>query len=225
MRMSRRTLPHLPLRIFFLPRRPILGLITKRHHSSAIGASRAKHQDHGDQMPARTAFTLIGLFALAFSAHAAQAGTAATIAPAASTTALTETVLDQGEATWYGPRHAGRLTSNGERFDPRKMTAAHPSLPLGTMVRVTDMTTGRSVIVRVNDREPPHGVRCIDLSEGAAIVLGIHNRGVAEVKLTALEPRDSVVEVAEAPDDAVAFDGARKTTSRHGRLHRRHAAR
>ncbi len=167
---------------------------------------------------------MTGFLALAFSAHAAQAGTTATIAPAASTRTLTETVLDQGEATWYGPRHAGRLTSNGERFDPRKMTAAHPSLPLGTMVRVTDVTTGRSVIVRVNDREPPHGVRCIDLSEGAAIVLGIHGRGVAEVKLTALEPRDSVVEVAEAPDDALAVDAA-PATARHGRRHRRHAAR
>ena len=177
-------------------------------------------------MQARTAFTLTSLLLTGMVMNHAHA--AAPVAQPAK--AAVETVLDQGEATWYGPRHAGRLTSNGERFDPRKMTAAHPSLPLGTMVRVTDMATGRSVIVRVNDREPPHGVRCIDLSEGAAIALGIHSRGVAEVRLTALEPRDSVVEVAEAPDDAVAVDAPRHArahavTSRHGRRHRRHAAR
>lgn len=96
---------------------------------------------------------------------------------------------EEGEATWYGPRHAGRRTTSGERFDPRKMTAAHPSLPLGTWVRVTDQRTGKSVTVRINDREPPHGVRVIDLSQGAANKLGIVARGVADV----------TVEVAEAP--------------------------
>jgi rare lipoprotein A len=70
------------------------------------------------------------------------------------------------------------------------MTAAHPSLPLGTWVKVTDQDTGRSVVVRINDREPEHGVRVIDLSQGAAKKLGIVNRGVADV----------TVEVAEAPD-------------------------
>jgi rare lipoprotein A len=173
-------------------------------------------------MQARTAFILIGIFLTGLGSHHARAAAPLQAQPARP---AAETVLDEGEATWYGPRHAGRLTSNGERFDPRKMTAAHPSLPLGTMVRVTDMATGRSVIVRVNDREPPHGVRCIDLSEGAAFALGIHGRGVAEVKLTALEPRDPVVEVAEAPDDAEAIDAPRKATSRHGRRHRHHAAR
>jgi rare lipoprotein A len=173
-------------------------------------------------MQARTAFTLTGLLLSGLGIHHAYAAAPIQAQPAK---AAAETVLDEGEATWYGPRHAGRLTSNGERFDPRKMTAAHPSLPLGTMVRVTDMSTGRSVIVRVNDREPPHGVRCIDLSEGAAIALGIHSRGVAEVKLTALEPRESVVEVAEAPDGAEAIDAPRKPISRHGRRHRHHAAR
>jgi rare lipoprotein A len=192
-------------------------------------------------MQARTAFTLTGLLLSGLGFHHAHA---ASIAPQAQAKVqvraqaqakaqparpVAETLLDQGEATWYGGWHTGRLTSNGERFDPRKMTAAHPSLPLGTMVRVTDMSTGRSVIVRVNDREPPHGVRCIDLSEGAAIALGIHSRGVAEVKLTAVEPRDSVVEVADAPDDAVAVDArpapARHAISRHGRRHRRHAGR
>jgi rare lipoprotein A len=208
-------------------------------------------------MQARTAILITGLLASGLANHTAEASAAQSavipsvlvsratpaafsipITPparhaasaAASSAASAETVLDSGEASWYGPRHAGHRTSSGERFDPQQMTAAHPSLPLGTMVRVTDLATGRSVIVRVNDREPPHGVRCIDLSEGAARVLGIHGSGVAEVTLTSVHPEEAPVEVAEAPDDATAVDAApassvRQATSRHGRQHRHHAGR
>jgi rare lipoprotein A len=171
-------------------------------------------------MQARTAFLFAALLASGLGLHTANAAPIATQTVAAEADA----VLDSGEATWYGPRHAGRKTFSGERFDPRKMTAAHPSLPIGTIVRVTDVATGRSVIVRVNDREPPHGVRCIDLSEGAALALGIHGRGVAEVTLTAVMPAEQPVEVAEAPDGATALDAAPAAISRHGRRHRHHAA-
>ncbi len=166
-------------------------------------------------MLAKTAFLLTSLLAWGMAAHAAT---------------VTEPVLDTGQASWYGPRHAGLRTFSGERFDPSRMTAAHASLPIGTMVRVTDMATGRSVIVRVNDREPPHGVRCIDLSEGAAFALGMHGRGVADVTLTAVAPQaataDNVVEVAEAPDEASPPDAPiHRTSAQHGRRHRRHAGR
>ena len=73
-----------------------------------------------------------------------------------------------GVATWYGGWHAGRRTSSGETFDPRRMTAAHASLPLGSYVRVTVEQSGQSIVVRVNDREPAHRQRCIDLSRAAA---------------------------------------------------------
>lgn len=106
---------------------------------------------------------------------------------------------ENGEATWYGPRHAGLRTTSGEIFNPNKMTAAHPSLPLGSWVRVTLAQNGRSVVVRVNDREPPHGVRCIDLSHEAARRLGIVSQGVADVTLTQLTGAEAV-EVAEAPE-------------------------
>ncbi len=171
-------------------------------------------------MSAKTAFLLIGLLAW---------GTASQAATQAQPT-TSEALLDSGQATWYGPRHAGLRTFSGERFDPKRMTAAHPSLPIGTIVRVTDMSTGRSVIVRVNDREPPHGVRCIDLSEGAALALGMHSRGVADVTLTAVAPQsasaENVVEVADAPDDASALDASpRPASARHGRRHRHRAGR
>jgi rare lipoprotein A len=129
-------------------------------------------------------------------------------------------ILDHGVATWYGPRHAGLRTTSGARFDPNKLTAAHPSLPMGTWVRVTDDATGRSVVVLVNDREPPHGVRCIDLSEAAARQLGMRGRGVADVTIYAAS-REDAVEVAEAPDQIVQAP----PMSRHGRRHRHRAFR
>jgi rare lipoprotein A len=153
----------------------------------------------------------------------ALAALAASPLAAANTTdsgARDAAILDHGVATWYGPRHAGLRTTSGARFDPHKMTAAHPSLPMGTWVRVTDDSTGRSVVVLVNDREPPHGVRCIDLSEAAAMRLGMRGRGVADVTISAAS-RDDAVEVAEAPEDVV--DAPAR--SRHGRRHRRRASR
>jgi rare lipoprotein A len=116
-----------------------------------------------------------------------------------------ERLIETGFATWYGGHHAWHRTASGERFEPAKMTAAHRNLPLGTIVRVTDLVTGRSVVVRVNDREPPHGRRCIDLSEGAANALGIRGRGVAHVTITALNQADPV-EVAEAPSPETAAE-------------------
>lgn len=86
-------------------------------------------------------------------------------------------------ASYYGRRFAGRLTANGERFNPREMTAAHKTLPFGSMVRVTNVRNGRSVIVRINDRGPFIEGREIDLSRGAAERIGLVKRGVDEVHM------------------------------------------
>jgi rare lipoprotein A len=126
-------------------------------------------------------------------------------------------LLDSGQASWYGPRHEGRRTTSGEVFDSHKLTAAHASLPLGSYVRVVVQGTGRSIVVKVNDREPPHGVRCIDLSRAAAAKLGIVNRGLADVTLEAASKADASEELAEAPDSAVPVE-----VSYHSRHHRRH---
>ncbi|CAO4153266.1 septal ring lytic transglycosylase RlpA family protein [Methylorubrum aminovorans] len=75
-------------------------------------------------------------------------------------------------APWYGPGFQGRLTANGERFDQDALTAAHRTLRFGTRVRVTNAATGRSVVVRINDRGPFIAVRSIDLARGAARVIG-----------------------------------------------------
>lgn len=88
-----------------------------------------------------------------------------------------------GTASWYGPGFQGRLTANGERFDQNELTAAHRTLPFGTRLRVTNETTGKSVVVRVNDRGPFVGKRVIDLSRGAAERIGLVHKGIGRVKL------------------------------------------
>ncbi len=92
----------------------------------------------------------------------------------------------KGMASWYGPGFHGRLTANGERYNQNGLTAAHKSLPFGTQVRVTNLHNGRSVIVRINDRGPYIHGRVIDLSKGAANVIGLLNSGVAPVQLEIL---------------------------------------
>jgi rare lipoprotein A len=96
------------------------------------------------------------------------------------------TRIDNGEASWYGPGFDGNLTANGERFNQNALTAAHPSLPFGTRIRVTNRNNGRSVVVRVNDRGPYAGGRIVDLSAGSADVIGLTASGVAPVSLEVL---------------------------------------
>jgi rare lipoprotein A len=106
-------------------------------------------------------------------------------AMAVSMLAVTQTVAAQtGVASYY---KSGKRTANGERFNPHGFTAAHRTLPFGTRVLVTNLRNGKSVIVRINDRGPfAHG-RVIDLSLGAAKVVGLTHSGVAKVKVVPLE--------------------------------------
>jgi peptidoglycan lytic transglycosylase len=92
-----------------------------------------------------------------------------------------------GQASWYGADFQGRLTASGERFDMTELTAAHPTLPFGTQVRVTNPKNGRSVVVRINDRGPYVGARIIDLSRKAAELIGMESRGVGRVRLEVLK--------------------------------------
>lgn len=92
-----------------------------------------------------------------------------------------------GTASWYGPRHDGRRTASGETFDMDDLTAAHPTYPFGTRVKVTLLATGRSVVVRINDRFPSYRRRVIDLSRAAAREIGMMRRGTGRVRLEVLE--------------------------------------
>jgi peptidoglycan lytic transglycosylase len=91
--------------------------------------------------------------------------------------------VSYGVASWYECDHQGPLTANGERFDDRALTAAHPRLPLGSRVRVTNLSNGRSVLVRINDRGPFAPGRVIDLTKGAAQRLGFIHQGLAHVRV------------------------------------------
>lgn len=93
-----------------------------------------------------------------------------------------------GTASWYGPRFHGQQTANGEVYDQEGMTAAHPTLPLNSLVQVTNLENGREVIVRINDRGPFVGERLIDLSHGAAVVLGFEQAGRARAHVRYLGP-------------------------------------
>lgn len=95
-----------------------------------------------------------------------------------------------GYATWYG-NESGNQTANGERFRPDWYTAAHKTLPLPTYVEVTSLDTGRRIVVRVNDRGPfGESARIIDLSKGAAELLGMRAQGKAAVRVRAVQPSE-----------------------------------
>ncbi len=92
-----------------------------------------------------------------------------------------------GKASFYGKGFHGKLTANGERYDMYAMTAAHKTLPFGSRVRVTCRETGKSVVVRINDRGPFVAGRIIDVSQGAAAELDIISKGVVNVKIELLD--------------------------------------
>lgn len=91
--------------------------------------------------------------------------------------------VERGEASWYGSKYHGRRTASGERYDMYAMTAAHPTLPFGTIVEVTNLRNGRRVRVRINDRGPFRKGRIIDLSYASARKLGMVRDGVVPVSV------------------------------------------
>lgn len=95
-------------------------------------------------------------------------------------------LLGSGLASWYGKEFKGRRTASGEAFDPSGLTAAHPSLPFGSMVRVTNIKTGQNVVVRINDRGPYTHKRMIDVSQAAARELGLIGPGSGQVSIALL---------------------------------------
>jgi len=95
-----------------------------------------------------------------------------------------------GKASWYGPGFHGRVTANGEIYDQEGPTAAHRTLPLGSIVRLVDIRTGRARVVRINDRGPYIEGREIDVSRGIAEELGFEERGLERLRIELLEVPD-----------------------------------
>lgn len=90
----------------------------------------------------------------------------------------------RGTASWYGANHQGKRTASGEKFNMNALTAAHRTLPMGSMVKVKSLTTGKAVTVRINDRGPFAKGRIIDVSKAAAQKLGFIGRGTDKVEIT-----------------------------------------
>jgi rare lipoprotein A len=118
---------------------------------------------------------------------------------------------ERGIASWYGRKFHNQKTSTGETYDMYAMTAAHPTLPLPSYARVTSLATGKSVVVRVNDRGPFHPGRVIDLSYAAAERIGIAQKGSGEVEVESVLPAEAPPAVAAAPLPPVAAAEAAAT--------------
>jgi rare lipoprotein A len=103
--------------------------------------------------------------------------------------------VETGIASWYGQNFHNKKTASGERFNAQGLTAAHPTLPFHTWVRVTLLSTGRSVIVRITDRGPHIANRLIDISRGAAAKIGLIHRGSGTVRIEPLAEAPSATTV------------------------------
>jgi rare lipoprotein A len=106
------------------------------------------------------------------------------------------TTTETGLASWYGPKFHGKLTASGEVFNQEKFTAAHPTLPWGSRVKVTNLDNGKSVDVRINDRGPFKRGRVIDVSRAAAKALGMVGRGITTVRVESLSDSEKSNELA-----------------------------
>ncbi len=124
-------------------------------------------------------------------------------APKAPASKKSEKPYQVGKASWYGKQFHGKETASGESYDMFRFTAAHPTLPLGSWVRVTNLRNRKSVIVRVNDRGPVVPGRIMDLSYGAAQVLDFRAKGVEKVRLDVVQ----VPELAQSQTRLVAGNG------------------
>jgi rare lipoprotein A len=145
------------------------------HHPNVLSRNldpMATRTDHGGRRPSPRTRPR-GLLALAILALTLPFGAA-------------RASVQEGVVSWYGERFHNRPTASGELFDVAALTMAHPSLPFGTKVRVTNLRNGRSVVVRVNDRGPFVGSRIADLSQAAAATLGMLQRGLARARIEVL---------------------------------------
>ncbi len=151
-----------------------------------VGASDAVPAPASPFEQAFAAFVMPGNEPLLSPAERVAAETLSAAAPRERKKKIRTRAIRSGHASYYGARFAGRLTANGERFNPRHLTAAHRTLPFGSKVKVTNRRNGKSVVVRINDRGPYAKGRVIDLSKAAAHRIGLVHQGHGPVELALL---------------------------------------
>lgn len=166
----------------FAPSKPPAWIAAALLGLAPLAASSAAAPDAPAQIEAATSSAAVELVPLQPVTEAA----APVIEDAPAPSAPQETVMGRGSASYYAAKFDGRRTASGERFSNGGMTAAHRTLPFGTLVRVTNLANGRSVIVRINDRGPFSAGRMIDVSRAAASELGLVARGHGMVELAVI---------------------------------------
>jgi rare lipoprotein A len=199
----------------------------ERNHLSDSGTTAARR---------RQAAALAGLLASATLISVACTGNRHPISPVPAPSSGGP--VARGQASWYGPKFDGHRTASGERYDMHGLTAAHPSLPFGTLVQVTNLENGRQVVVRINDRGPFGRRRVIDLSYAAARELAMVGPGTARVELAlvaavdaaagppaaaptsaTLVPSAATAATASPEDEEIAAHGTRTEPLRAAALH------
>ncbi|MGL6222313.1 MAG: septal ring lytic transglycosylase RlpA family protein [Steroidobacteraceae bacterium] len=166
-----------------------------------------------DAKPSLATLAALVAFALALPFGSAQAddhGSSPGVADITAAIGRGIVTVQEGVVSWYGAQFHNRKTASGERFDVAALTMAHPSLPFGTVARVTNRRNGRSVVVRVNDRGPFVGKRIADLSEAAATEIGMLRKGLAKVRIEVLGDEEAEPEPSPQP---VAVASAEPTPS------------
>lgn len=126
---------------------------------------------------------------------------------------------ETGYASWYGGKFQGRQTASGEVFDTNKLTAAHKTLPFGTVVEVTNLDNGKSIEVRINDRGPFVEGRIIDLSRAAAAKIGMMSTGIAPVKVEIIHSASSSPELSHYSIQIASFSARKNAQLLHSRLY------
>lgn len=148
-------------------------------------ARQERRDVHAGRRSSAAALFASTLLALALPGGLARADTSVVDLAAAVERGIAAAV-QEGLVSWYGAAFHDRPTASGERFDSNGYTMAHPTLPFGTAVKVTNLRNGRSVVVRVNDRGPHVGQRIADLSRAAAAQIGMIKRGVVRARIEVL---------------------------------------
>jgi rare lipoprotein A len=152
----------------------------------------------------RFTIVAVGIFATAFFVTTARTGNAVHAAVPQTTASNGAPIVHEhrqhwfqfGRASWYGHALQGLPTATGEAYDMNAMTCAHRTLPLGSLIRVTNLRNHRSLVLRVNDRGPMVETRVVDLSYAAAKRLGFSGRGTAKVRIDLVDAKPSTTEVA-----------------------------
>jgi rare lipoprotein A (peptidoglycan hydrolase) len=180
--------------------------------AGAVRAGRDSNPDHLGPFVWTLAFSAMLAFMLAgcSSQNFSPAPSTSYYAPSQQSYGSTRTEV----ASWYGPGFAGRRTSTGEIYNPEGLTAASTTLPLGSHVRVMNPDTGRSVVVRINDRGPYVRGRSIDLSHGAAQQIGLTGKGVGRVEVTPTA-RSTPTEISRTAVYSYSSLGGSSAPSRH----------